>query len=316
MNNKLIPIVLTLVVGIILAGSMLVPVISDAQTSLTKTDNVNAAETYNHTMDLISDNVTITIDYTNGGSEIAVAIGDTVKELDVSTTTTPRSLLFYSDVCILFVDRVADANSPVYCIESTGYVGNLSRATSVFTYDYSTKEASLTVNDELTFTDEVEKFAYVYTAESGKFGFFDVNKNPTVNKDASIEVLSMGGWWAKTIASCSATGTQWYNSGTTAIEGLVIAPANPVSEYAANISGNWTDNGNGTYTRTNSSLTVLYNDGEEDQSITQTSVVIAPISYVSYETNASSTLIGVIPILVIVALVMGAIGMVVVGRND
>ena len=39
MNNKLIHIVLTLVVGIILAGSVLVPVLNDATEALTVTKN-------------------------------------------------------------------------------------------------------------------------------------------------------------------------------------------------------------------------------------------------------------------------------------
>lgn len=303
-TGKFVGLLVAFLVGALVLTAF-VPIIDSTQHTIEKTINQN--EGYNHTMDLISDDVTIEINYSNGASTIDVTVGTTTKEVDVSTTATPRTLLFYSDICMLFVDRIANENAPVYAVKSTGYTGNLSNATSVFTYNNTTKAVTLVVGDVETYTDTVEKFAYVYDGNAGKYGFFDTNANPTVNKDATIEVMSLGGWWANSIVTYTATGQAWYNSTTTPIQGMVItAPATP-EEYSATITGTWTDNGNKTYTRSSNLLNASYNDGETDKTLSQTSVTIAPIEYVSYEENATSDIVGLLPLVAGVGMLIWAV---------
>lgn len=301
--NRIIGLVLALVVGGLLVGGLLIPTVEGTQTTLMEKEYTNTE--YTHTMDLIKDDVLIEIDYTNGAGSIDVMFGDKEYLVDVSQQNTISTWLFYSDVCMLWVDRVAGVNSPVYALKSTNYTGSLSGASSVFTYDHSTKEVKLSINGTETFTDTVEKFAYVYTANEGEYGYFTTNV--TVSENATIEMFRGGGWWDNTYVTYSATGKQWYNSTTTPIEGLVISKDATPTEYAAEYSStHWVDNGNKTYSRDSASTTCTYNDGADDVTNTPAMRIIAPIKYVAYESNSYSIMLGVVGILAIVALVVVA----------
>lgn len=305
-TGKFVGLLVAFLVGALVLTAF-VPIIDSTQHTIEKTINQN--EGYTHTMDLIDDDVTIEIDYTNGGSEIDVTVGTTSMNVDVSTVNNTRTFLFYSDVCMLWVDRVSAVNTPVYCLKSTGYTGNLSRATSVFEYDSSTKEVTLTVSGVETFSDTVEKFAYVYSADTGKYGFFNNSDSipVTINANDVFETFYAGGWWAWSVVAYSSTAEEWFNSANTPIEGIVISSANSPDEYAATISAPWIDNGNGTYTRDGAVAHIEYNDSEDEQTLDYHLCVIAPIEYVSYEDNPTSDIVGLLPLIAGVGMLIWAI---------
>ena len=281
-----------------------VPIIDSTQHTIEKTINQN--DGYNHTMDLLNNDVLITIDYTSGENEITVNVGDTDYSVDVSQTSSNSTWLFYSDVCMLWVDRVAGANTPVYALKSTGYTGNMSNSSSSFTYDNSSKEVELTINGNVVFTDTVEKFAYVYSANDGKYGYF--TNQVTVEKNTTIELFRGGGWWDNTYVAYTATANDWYNSVTVPIAGMVITKDSTPIEYDAVYSSSyWIDNGNGTYTRTASSTSATFNNGESDTTISQNTRIIAPIEYVSYEENPTSDVIGLLPLVAGAGLLISAV---------
>lgn len=303
-TGKFVGLLLAFLVGALVLTAF-VPIIDSTQHTIEKTINQN--EGYNHTMDLIEDDVIIEIDYTNGGSEIEVTVGTETMDVDVSTASNVRTFLFYSDVCMLWVDRVANANVPVYALKSTGYTGNLSTTTSVFEYDSTTKEVTLTINGTETFNDIVEKFAYVYTADNGKYGFFNYGTNITLGENDSLEMFTSGGWWDITIVAYESTAKEWYKSTTTPIEGMVITSDSVPDEYPATMSNVWIKNDNGTYTRNSATVTVSYNDGDNEVTSNKSAHVIASIEYVSYEDNPTSDVVGLLPLIAGVGMLIWAV---------
>lgn len=284
MNNKLIPIVLTLVVGIILAGSVLVPVLNDAQKDLgdpiTKTNPV-----YNSW-------------YRDIEPTDVWEMSSTGYVLNDETMDTGYRQAVFGDSFVLYLNALN--------LDNIGYV--------------------IGKNDENP-TQLVNTKSYTITFDNNTISIVDGDNTAVYSKEYT---------WAYTLCPSEDT-AKW---------GTITRIGDGDTTYILNnnqvvLSGYYYTGDNDTfYSYKDGTLyigsyeggmeiTKTLVDGTTDIYKIDTEVVtvgdetftpyitLVPISVTGHATaGASYSLLGAIPIMVIVALIMGAVGMIVAKRND
>lgn len=298
MNNKLIPIVLMLVVGIILAGSVLVPVLNDAtETERTFTNNGIIR------MDKVDDTLDTTIAWDHTNPDV-VTIGGVEKampqDLTIALTIGGADDFFirYSTNSVTVFHNNAVINA------SVSDTSDLSITIAAGTITSSNG----TNSDTFTYTDDL-----FIVSDTGAYVMKNMNDTVYVKKDSDI-----------------------HGYGRTYLEGGINTAAN------FNINGNVDDGFTVEPWGTAATLTVgditvtdepatgyidLYkftkiefevSDGSHDTTATYGQVIVpyqvtAELS--EHLTPGQIALMGTIPVLVIVALLVVAVG-VVARRND
>lgn len=301
MNNKLITIVLTLVVGIILAGSVLMPVLNDA----TKTTDTFENSGYFHmekygtdedvtivwdpaTPKQISVNGVTYLPATPVNQFVNVAIGDDwyFRYADGGSNT-------YVQVSYSGIDQVAGSNSDGQTVTVT-----CSDGTATITKGTTTQTATYT---EL----------YVISGDDGAYIMKNANESVTVAGDT--EFIGLGSTalgTGKAVLKVTGNvddGADVTVIGTTASE-IEISDINVA---AVSMTGH-----NG-YTLSNVTFTITADAVEYPATY---SYFIAPASVTlelaEHLTPGQIALMGAIPIMVIVALLMAAVGAITLRRND
>lgn len=271
-GNNLASLTVSIIVGIIIVGCVLMPVINDATQSTEKIerDQANIMNLMNETSEF-----TLTFDH----STRAITLNDVALE-----NLTDHEILVVTDkVC---VEKATINNGASLTIWADGLES--------LTISGVNKDTSISLSSgTLTFTngDDTETytttFAYIYD-KSGDYAAIKDNYTNAVkvNDGDKVVLFDNGGWYAKSYVPVVITATSGEVSGT-------------ITEYAAN----------GT-TGTAVDLTVTFKAGSFDNlTITNTQPTlqaIAPATYTDYENNISNygTLLGIIPILVIIGLVL------------
>ena len=285
MNNKLIPIVLTLVVGIILAGSVLVPVLNDAQ------KDIGPKVSY--------DNTPIDSNYKFLGTDEALEItltknGDTgLWDVEINgetyTTTADQNLtLLYSDA--LSMNKNANGTA----IEINYGNGEIiaSYATKTITFE----------NGVVTLEIPTASFSW-----TGTYSWVYI-----WNNDGTW--INHAGSYSAYVSSindlvCGGSYTTGENDCFYSIKDGVLSIT---GDYEHSFTYNLTKVEGTTDVYELSSLVITV--GDETFTPFRT---LVPETITGHEASgASYSLLGAIPVMVIVALIMGAVGMIVVKRND
>lgn len=273
MNNKLVSLVITLTIGVILAGTLLAPAISDATQSMEKVEREQS-----NIMNLMSETSEFTLTFDH--STRAITLNDVALE-----NLTDHEILVVTDkVC---VEKASIGSAPSLTIWADGLES--------LTISGVTKDTSISLsNGTLTFTngDDTETytttFAYIYD-KSGDYAAIKDNYTNAVkvNDGDKVVLFDNGGWYAKSYAPVVVTATSGEVSGT-------------IDEYASNAT-----------TSTEVDLAVTFTAGSFDNlTITSTQPTlqaIAPATYTDYENHGYGALFGAMLVLVIVSLVLAAV---------
>lgn len=285
MNNKLIPLIMTLVVGIILAGSLLMPVITDAQhatSDITTTLNSNSSPYISETTDYVyfasSDTETI-----NGE---AISVGGNTQVI------TTDAGVFYKIGAGNYTLFIPGENVKVH-ISFGASSPNITATVKngVFTVSYGSNEYAVNVTNAYAYTGDGE-----YSESAAPWPSFKTNKGTS-------GLITVGDGYFSPL-----NGIAIIDDWTTG-EGTFNYYSNDWVESSAPVTWDVVDNGDGSYTISNIVI-------DSTDALPQVHRTLFQNEYWTYSPTPTSTLIGVIPIMVIVALVVAAIGMVAVRRND
>lgn len=297
MKNKLIPIVMTLVVGIILAGSVLIPVLRDAQ---------------NNTSDIITNETSGLPFKLDGNDDYEVVTAPSASDWTLNgekyNFNTVSDTFIITDQC-----RVVKNGGYLQLFDATGIrISNLATSTNKFviTYDASEKEFSVVTYPSY---DEGETAAntYTYTVANilyfipgGDYGAINTGGDPDVTyyvNDLS-QVIAGGAYTTGDLD------TAYFAEGTTVYVGDADYTAS--GEAVTSKYNGYTD------AIVGSSYTITVTDGEASETFTPYTVFV-PLKITAHtsEQNGMIALYGAIPIMVIIALLMVAVG-VVARRNE
>lgn len=287
MNNKMIPLVLTIVVGVILAGSVLMPIIADAQEhagpAAEKTNTVRGVYTYN-----IWDGEDVTFEFTEGTPNAYAVNGETV------TLTAQQNILIASN---FFSMRTGgqEVNPGI----NYQYLGTASGAQATLSYVIEDGAYTLTIG-ETVLTGTLEWMVYaVADGKTGTSGLGQLTTPTSAFYTSNLNNLVVLGNVYTT--GDNDTYFAYYNGDLTVNEAYA-----DVSEVV--ISKTTTAGYSNIYDTT---LSVKVGD----ETFTPYHI-LAPIKVAGNEANSGvSSLYGVIPVLVIVSLLVAAIG-VVATRKD
>lgn len=278
MNNKLIAIVMTLVVGIILAGSVLMPVVNDARTT-TSTE----------------------VNYTNEETTFRMAGAS-----DVVTLTLSSGTVTLNDVAI---EKISNSNillSDAVSLDQFQYQGNwLNRMwfkdstalqyPSAFelTFENGNVTGTVTISDATTSIDTT--YSYLFYADS-EGDYIQMTNNDWANgvylNNANQLILS----------GLYTTGEN--DTTYSYVDGVFTTGG----DYTGSVELTTEKVGMDVIKATALTVTI----GEETFTPFR---ALVPMTVVGHTETPASNLIGVIPVLVIVSLVVAAIGMVVVKRD-
>lgn len=305
MNTKLIPIILTLVVGIILAGSVLMPVIDDAQTDLG--NPITLKNDSDIVLKSIDDGDVFKLTSTRNADSSKTdvwTINDKVIS-NVSGSSLSWNVGLISDAMYVRIISTANASSGATTLMSstTGVEQYISPATTegVYTWTWTFDNGEMTYIDRYG-TEVVASYTWGYVAcplEDGEY--YSAETDGTgICKDAS-DLILCGGYTSGSLDTMYALHKgETYTS---------------VSDYSMSVNTT-TSLHDGTTDIYDITVSVDITDGTDTENFTPYRI------YLPYEVSghatagASYSLLGAIPIMVIIALIMGAVGMVVVKRND
>ena len=283
-SKNLLTLVITLVVGIILAGSLLVPVITDAQhatsdisTALNGNNSSYIAETTDYVYFASSDTETI-----NGK---AISVGE------------------YTQVIVTDAGALYKISAGTYNLFIPGekVKEHIALGTSVPNITATVKNGVFTVSyGSNEYTANVTK-AYAYTGD-GEYS--DSNSWPSfiTNKGTSGLIAVGDGYYT------SISGVVVVDDWTTG-EGTFNYYSNDWVESSAPVTWDVVDNGDGSYTISN----IVIDSTDE---LPNTHRTLYQNEYWTYTPTAVSNLLGAVPILVIVAILMVAVGAIAYRRAD
>ena len=281
MNNKLIPVVLTLVVGIILAGSVLVPVLNDA-----KEDLGNPATLTN------TSNNKVPLKYWEG-EEIVYAFDNTNKVF----TRDGENVTWYSNQLIFTTSDFSLWSRAATNDYKLAILGDTSDVHNSFTVTISADGSCTILRGSTTVYEGVLTWA-VYQDPDGTANLVE-HQGGSYLTGVKDNLIILGNLYT---TGENDTYYSYYNGVLTVGE-----------EYADNSSV---------------SITSTLKEGYTDIYTNDVSVIIGEESFTPYyivipatvsgheAAGAAYSLLGAIPVIVIVALLVAAIGMIAVRRND
>jgi len=284
MKTNILPLVITLVVGIILAGSLLAPVITDAQhatsdisTALNGDDSPYIAETTDYAYFASSDTETV-----NGE---AISVGGYAQVI-----TTDAGVLYKlkAGTYTLFIPG---ENVKEHIFLDTS-VPNITATVEngVFTVSYGSNEYTANVTKAYAYTGDGEY------SESGSWSSFITNKGTS-------GLITVGDGYYTPL-----NGIAIIDDWTTG-EGTLNCYSKDWIESSAPVTWDVVDNGDGSYTISNIVI-------DSTDALSNTHRTLYQNEYWTYTPTAVSNLLGAVPILVIVAILMVAVGAIAYRRAD
>lgn len=300
MKTNILTLAITLTIGVILAGSLLVPVINDAQ---------------NNTSDAITNNVTPSATFKIDGND------------DYLFETNPNYALFKINgqtVDIRNWDDVGPVIVTDKCrLDKAGHIYGLFDATGariinvnttsqniVCSYDASEKEFTYVLYTDLTNSEVYATYTYdveniVYALPGGDYGAISTGGDPDVTYyvNSLSQVIAGGAYTTGDLdTSYFAEGSTVY-VGNSSYTGSGTAVTAKYKDYIDVITG--------------SSYAITITDGEDSETFTPYTVFV-PLTVIAHtsEQNGMIALYGAIPVIVIVGLLVAAIGAIYTKRDD
>ena len=290
-NKNLLNLIITLIVGIIITGAVLIPVVNDASQKFESTEkNQENVSVY---MDKVTE-FTLYQDHT----DYTVYLNGEAMDLVGGTT------IMVSDKVMVNATVVSSSvtTKPTMSIWAPGIntatVGG-GGLTSDITVQLENGIISLTYGSpETTVTFDVE-YAYLSAAESGDYALVDAAyvTAAQVNKGDTVTLFAMKGWWSTSYPPVQIIA----NDGIVTVEG---------KSYASN------DTTTGTDVTINVEFTTEKYDNLTITTISENTLsAIIPATYTAYVNTSISDIMSIIPILVIVGLIVSIVGMFVTRRE-
>lgn len=308
MNTKLIPLIMTLVVGIILAGSLLIPVLSDAQKTIgpevtvtndsaivlreiedgdvlkcvrTKTGATSWTDVWTLNDDVISS-------LSGGSLAWNVGIMSDAIYMQINSSGNSAAGTYYD------MTRSTPA-ATYYGISSSAEIGDV----GVTSFSFANGAATVTYNENTTLEVPYTWGYIVCPYEDGEY-CAAVSGGVGAVKDPN-QVALCGAYTSGDLDTM-----YYYKDGQTYV-------SNTAYTMTANIT---TAVHSGTTDIYDATVSVDMTDGDDTESFTPYRILV-PYEVTGHAASgASYSLLGAIPIIVIVALIVAAIGMVAVRRND
>lgn len=296
MDNKIIPVILAVTVGILLTGSVLAPIISDSQTEIRTIAN-------NETAYYVSDtNITKDLVFTcDPETDSFFVNGVEIDWKTVGAGSTYRQIFVFTNVVSISFGTAHDG----FTFASLDYpeVGTGGAVTSL-TINKDGTWSALSINGTTTYEGITPIEWAIYPSATGTLGCYGLDFNVTEGKDAlvlngtrNVTVDGTGGFlYSRTTITDGVATTDYakiiVGGEITDISLDVVAPGEMRDGYY---------HYNGGYTVSSDSFAPLATGG----------VIFAPIEY-TYISSTDSTaieLLQVLPLLVIVALAIVAIGL-------
>ena len=283
-SKNLLTLVITLVIGIILAGSLLVPVITDAQhatsdisTALNGNNSPYIAETTDYVYFVSSDTETIN--------------GEAIHVVGFTQVITTDAGVFYKLGANDYTLFIPGENVKEH-IELGTSVPNITATVKngVFTVSYGSNEYTANVTDAYAYTGDGEY------SESNRWPSFITNKGTS-------GLITVGDGYFSQL-----NGIAIIDDWTTG-EGTFNCYSKDWIESSAPVTWDVVDNGDGSYTISN----IVIDSTDE---LPNTHRVLYQNEYWTYTPTAVSNLLGAVPILVIVAILMVAVGAIAYRRAD
>ena len=286
MNNKLITICITLVVGVILAGSVLMPILQDATTTEKTFTNVG----YYYMTDLGEDSIVYTYDGTKW----------TIDGEETTISNSEATTLVAGDGFIVRANGQLRGST----IASPASISNLTVTATGLSMSY-------TKPDETTATATVSGTVY-YCAVNEKTDHTLSRYNVPVYVNGDSDILADG------MSGIATNVTSVFKIEGNIDDGFTVTPQNAgvtVSDVTCNYTA--VQGYNDLYQIESITFNTTYNDVVRVQSY---SSYVAPTEVTAEKSqhlnNGEIALISAIPIMVIIALVMVAVGSLYFGRND
>lgn len=293
-ENNLLMLVMTLTIGVILCGAILMPVIEDAQKD-NRTVALNTSATYTMSD---GDNVSFTLEKEANSSEILVNGEPIENHVGIILTANNFDVRAQNDGQVFVTDLVNNVRVQVI---STASLSMAVTGTEV-EYTHNTTTRTLTLEGTIFYIDGDGKYG----------GFFEGTPEVNVTKGESIyavffPVFAADGWSSFGIVSITDGEIT-----DTIVEPVALADNvyTEVTDPVYSITGDY--NGDGdywTYTKVEMSCQEFTHRRAE---------IIAPLEYkeITTKDGAVIALYGAIPVMVIVALLMVAIGAIANRRAD
>ena len=286
MSNKLIPLILALVVGIILTGSMLVPIVNEFADDQKAVYN-NSTGYMANAMD--GDGVLV-VDTTSGSTVV------TFNDVVVPITT---GIYAQSDKFVVF-----GSSGTTRLNDTDGAVSNISPATTL-TITFTSGSATLAYGD-------VEKtyelgWAFVCSGSDGAYRSYSTQNSTATYYLNNIDQLYGSNWITTT--------SEWFSyHGANVIVGDEQITANYTLNEVSGYTNLYTLKiGGGSASEYNF---VVDNDGEDYTVNPRFMIVPASITAIKEDGAAALALIEALPIVVIIALVVMAAGALYTKRDD
>ena len=306
MNNKLIPIVITLVVGIILAGSVLMPVLNDA----TKTEQILTNEGFSRYAAIEATEespIIITWDHTNPKY---LTVGD--DQINCSSLQSYTSIVFGDDWAIRYITAAGSTiTTTIQYIGPTAseYVQVTTAGTADLTI--TLEAGDMTITDGTT-TNTADYTTAYYPNSNGSMIMKAANSSAYLLKDSSI--INANG-----ITQVGTVGVGVHFEGTVADGYEFTLYRNSNNTEVTNVESNYVENKDYIGVIELTTVTFDMTPEEGDATAATYSYFLVPYQITAelsqHLTPGQIALMGAIPVLVIVALLVVAVG-VVARRND
>lgn len=271
MRTNILGLIVTLTIGIILAGSLLAPVLSEATQSMEKVERDQA-----NIMNLMSESSEFELTFDHSTRAI------TLNDVALENLADGEVLLVSDSVC---VRKATILSGPSLTIWADGLesltISGVNNDTSIVL-----SNGTLIFSNGDTTGTYTTTFAYIYDKSGDNAAIKNNYTNAVkVNDGDKVVLYNNGGWVAKTYAPAVVTAASGEVSGT-------------IAEYEADAT-----------TGTAVDLTVTFASGGSFDNLTIASTqptlqAIAPATYTDYENHGYGALFGAMLVLVIIGLVL------------
>lgn len=291
MKTNLLTLIITLVVGVILAGSLLAPVIGDTSQGLEATEKTQA-------------NITSYLDETEKFTLFQDHTDYTVSLDGEPLTLAASTPILITDKVMIMALVVSSSvtTNPTMGVWAEGIAPlTISGLTWDITITLEDGTLSLTYGSPATTSTFDVEYAYILSPDnSGDFAIMPAayTTSTQLNDGDSMVFFNNGGWWSTSTAPIKVT----------AADGTVTASG---KTYAYDDQTTGTD----------ITLTLNFKTEKYDNLILESSspsglLAVVPSTFTAYEPNEYSALLGAIPILVIVGILMIGVGAITLNRRD
>lgn len=293
-SKNLLTLAITLTVGIILAGSLLMPVLNDATTTEHKIINTGA---YNMTD--VDDDYSIIYDPSG-----KLTIGD--KEIAFSDLPTTAITLASAKDMLLRMQNIADQSYGVWLFKGDDTPRNVASNSSTETVTITINNGHITWgNSDITYTSD-ESVRLI--DPDGAYVMTDANKPATVLQDTTV-IIGNG------TTQVNSWTNRFYIEGTA--EDITVTPSSGIT--VSNITVNTTEISQYKEAVKLNSVTFTATDGTNTVDATYNRVIV-PVEIdaelAQHLDNGQIAIMNAIPIMIIVALVAMAAGALYFKRDD